>query len=104
MPVRLLPTPGNVWLIPVDVTADWTTASNAVSDIEDTTGLDLSAPEHVTYIYLWEGEFDPNDLAVLKIAANGDADYKDIDNTNADFLTPPISEMAYILSVQVLAS
>lgn len=103
MPVRLLPSPGNVWLIPVDVTADWTTAANAVSDIEETTGLDLSSPEHDTYIYLWEGEFDPNDLAVLKITANGSSDYKDINNSDSDFLSAPISEMAYILSVQALS-
>jgi hypothetical protein len=104
MPVRSLPEPGSVSFTVVDVASDWTTPANAVTDIEESTGLDLSSPEHDTYFYLWEGEFDLNDLGVLKIAANGTATWEDTDGTAASFCSPPLTELAYILSIQIIAS
>lgn len=103
MPVISLPSPGSLFLTIVDVTSDWTDDENAVADIEESTGWDLSSPEHDTYIYLWEGEFDPDDFSILQILANGQSDWEDIDGNDCDFVSPPVSELAYILSIQVIA-
>ena len=103
MPVRKLPEPGSVYLTQVDVTDDWTTASNAVSDIETAVNLDLSSPEHDVYFYLWEGEFDPDDLGSLKITAGGAASWTDTDGGTGSFTSPPLIDVAYILSIQALS-
>ena len=89
---------GNVWFTPIAVTAAWSTPANAVSDIETETGMDLSAPPHNIFFFLWEGEFDSDDVAVLKIAkTTGTATYTDMYFSATTWNTAPSTDQAYIV-------
>lgn len=89
---------GNVWFTPIAVTAAWSTAANAVTDIETETSIDLSVPPHTIFFFLWEGEFDSDDVAVLKVAkTSGTATWTDMFASAAAWDSAPSTGYAYIV-------
>ena len=94
---------GNVWFTPIAVTAAWSTAANAVSDIETETGMDLSAPPFNVFIHLWEGEYDHDDVAVLKIAkTTGTATWTDMFSSAATWDHAPSTDYAYMVGFSLM--
>lgn len=90
---------GNVPFTPVPVTANWNSAANAVSDIETKTGMDLSAPNHTVFLFLWEGP-GSDDCAVLKVAkTTGTASWTDMYASGAGFDTPPTGGFTLLVGV-----
>ena len=95
---------GNVWFTPIAVTAAWSTAANAVSDIQTETGMDLPAPPHTVFFFLWEGEFDSDDCAVLKVAkTTGTASWTDMYASAASWNSAPSTDYAYIVGFGMVA-
>jgi len=95
---------GNVWFTPIAVTADWSTAANAVTDIETKTGMDLSAPPRTVFFMLWEGEFDSDDVAVLKVAkTTGTTSWTDMYASAAAWDSAPTTDYAYIVGFGMTA-
>ena len=94
----------NVWFTPIAVTAAWSTAANAFSDIETETGMDLSTPPHTIFFMLWEGAFDSDDVAVLKVAkTTGTASYTDMYESAATWDSAPSTDYAYIVGFAMTA-
>ena len=95
---------GNVWFTPIAVTAAWSTPANAVTDIENETGIDLSTPPHTIFFMLWEGEYDSDDCAVLKVAnTTGTASWTDMYASAATWDSAPSSDYAYIVGFAMTA-
>jgi len=86
----------------VPVTGDWATPANCWADIGTATGMlvDTESDWSTTlYIYLWEGEGDPNDYAALVATPDG-ASYEPY-GSNTPFTSPPSSGTAYIVGMMV---
>jgi hypothetical protein len=102
-PSRIVPEVGNVFLTQIDVTANWTTAANAQSDIQTTIGMDLTAPVYNMYFFLWEGDVDSDDFACLKIAqTTGTPTYTDEFASSTPWSSAPSSDVAYLIGVSML--
>ena len=93
MPFALQPTS----FIPVQVTADWTTANNAYTDVK--TALEASFPmtfpyNMTIYITLVEGSTDENDMGRLQVTSTGVATW------TAGFSTyPQKGQEVYIVDI-----
>lgn len=102
-PSRIVPDVGNVFITSIDVTADWTTAANAKTDIESVIGLDLSAPPYTLYFYLWEGDADSDDFASLKVAkSTGTASWTDTFANSTPWNSAPTSGIAYLIGTSIV--
>lgn len=104
-PSRIVPDLGNVFLTRIDVTAIWSTAANAKTDIETAIGMDLSSPAYNIYFFLWEGSADTDDFACLKIAdTSGTPTYNDEFASSTPWSSAPtIDGFAYLIGVSMLA-
>ena len=95
---------GNVWFTPIAITAAWSTPANAWLDIVSETGIPNSPFSHTLFFFLWEGEFDSDDVAVLKIAkTTGTASYTDMYASAATWDSAPSTDYAYIVSFGMTA-
>ena len=104
-PDRILPDLGNVYLTPISITALWSTATNAQTDIETAIGMDTSAPAYNLYFFLWEGDDDSDDFACLKIAkTTGTPTYTDEFASSTPWSSAPTTNgTAYLIGMSILA-
>ena len=104
MPSRILTDLGNIYFTEIDVTADWTTAANAKSDIQTALGMNLAAPAYSLYFFLWEGANDSDDFACLKITkTTGTAAYTDEFASSTPWSSAPTTDEAYLIGTSMLA-
>lgn len=82
----------------VPVTANWTTASNALADIETATGIDFPSSLDV-FVSLWEGSSDPDDFAVLHAGGTGAPEWVAHNGLACAFTSAPSSGTVYITGV-----